>query len=178
MNLGTFFKNIQQSMFIPYQQPMYKLSLIDYIFSNAPYYTLFVPKFCISYYIECSWEKAFLLRVFENKFMICKICWVACSRRSDFGDCTKRCEQEKQRWAIRGIYFLLSDFAHWLFRPGKQTVIWGIQKQRIEWIPYFHTADYQIIWLSHSTGKRIQSAYCPPPPPLKSLVGVCPQSPK
>ena len=30
------------------------------------------PKFCISYYIECSWEKAFLLRVFENKFMISK----------------------------------------------------------------------------------------------------------
>ena len=44
LNLGTFFKNIQQSMFIPYQQPMYKLSLIDYIFSNAPYYTLFVPQ--------------------------------------------------------------------------------------------------------------------------------------
>ena len=44
MNLGTFFKNIQHSMFIPYQQPMYKLSLIDYIFSNAPYYTLFVPQ--------------------------------------------------------------------------------------------------------------------------------------
>lgn len=71
MNLGTSFKNIQQSMFIPYQQPMYKLSLIDYIFSNAPYYTLCLfPKFCISYYIECSWKKAFLLRVFENKFMI------------------------------------------------------------------------------------------------------------
>ena len=44
LNLGTFFKNIQQSMFIPYQQPMYKLSLTDYIFSNAPYYTLFVPQ--------------------------------------------------------------------------------------------------------------------------------------
>ena len=44
MNLGTFLKNIQQSIFIPYQQPMYKLSLIDYIFSNAPYYALFVPQ--------------------------------------------------------------------------------------------------------------------------------------
>lgn len=44
MNLGTFFKNIQQSMFIPYQQFMYKLSLTDYIFSNAPYYKLFVPQ--------------------------------------------------------------------------------------------------------------------------------------